>query len=217
MAITDKLVSKEEFHSYCEGKSICIIGNSNRTLDEKNRGTGEFVDSHDIVMRMNHVYSNEERAPFIGTKTDVWMMAVNPKLCDELSPRFPDRKYIFTPSWRGFTRRFSIPKKFAHQTYCSGPDFFQEHVNRLIKVWKNDFNGEGRELFTTSSGCKTITYFLEEVPYGSLTLMGVDFFKRPDIGKKRIGNWPKERGRPDVEKYFLKKLFKKAKNFKRIK
>ena len=74
------------------------------------------------------------------------------KLCDELSPRFPDRKYIFTPSWRGFTRRFSIPKKFAHQTYCSGPDFFQEHVNRLIKVWKKDFNGEGRELFTTSSG-----------------------------------------------------------------
>ena len=69
-----------------------------------------------------------------------------------------------------------VTKKFAHQTYCSGPDFFQEHVNRLIKVWKKDFKEKINVVLGDEWYAGNISYHMEGRPVwlGEINQKNVD-------------------------------------------
>ena len=59
----------EGIKKYCEDKSIIIVGNSTSILNKK---LGDFIDSHDIVIRINHGFPRKQFVESTGKKTNIW-------------------------------------------------------------------------------------------------------------------------------------------------
>jgi len=60
----------EIFKEFIKDKSIIIVGNDSNALQQLN---GEFIDSHDIVLRFGKGLPTDKTSMYIGTKTDIWV------------------------------------------------------------------------------------------------------------------------------------------------
>lgn len=72
------------FSGRVEGKSVILVGNGSSLLDSAN---GEWIDSHDIVIRMNLGMPDmwEDHYTALGRKTDIWATARHwPQKFDEV-------------------------------------------------------------------------------------------------------------------------------------
>ena len=52
-----------------ENKNVVLVGNSVEILNYKK---GEFIDSHDVVIRMGKGLPREKHLLQLGTKVDIW-------------------------------------------------------------------------------------------------------------------------------------------------
>lgn len=64
------------YRRYLRGKNVVLVGPAS-TL--RGQGLGEFIDSHDVVVRLNHAWPlPEELKPDIGSRIDVIYHNLNP-------------------------------------------------------------------------------------------------------------------------------------------
>ena len=188
------MVSKGEFHNYCKGKRIVILGNSKILLKEKK---GEFVDNHDIVLRMNMGYPETRYQEFIGKRTDVWSAAMHSRRVQEYYHYcFIDRKYTLWP-WYDKSR---MVEELKDNVYC----FSKEHYQTVSKECGS----------ILSSGCNILAYFIRNIKYKTLVIMGFDFFQTPNFNRMRI---VKAQHESDKEEIFITNLVNSVSNVEWIK
>jgi len=151
-----------EIKAYCKGKRIIIVGNSSAILKSDK---GRFIDSHDIVVRMNYAYPVKNiHVNSLGRKTDIYMAGISRTRMVEHLLSKNQLKYILrlTP--------WSDPLK-GNNVY---------HATKLeYNILKKSF-GE----FKPSSGSLTIDFFLKNIDYQLLNIIGFDFFKTSDRFRK---------------------------------
>lgn len=70
--MTDRCVNLETFAEKCTGKSVCIVGNAASIIGT---GQGEFIDSHNTVIRFSHAVHSPFPPEDAGSKTDIWVFA----------------------------------------------------------------------------------------------------------------------------------------------
>ena len=174
------MITREEFHDYCQGKSIAILGNSRILLNTKR---GELFDSHQVVLRMNMGYPKAAYQEFLGKRTDVWSAAMT----DQDKQRryhalFNERKYTLWP-WHDVSVMVSELKPNA---FAFPASFYQEIHAECGSV--------------PSTGCLILSYFLRKIDYQSLTVAGFDFFTTPNFHRSKVMS---AHHQPAREKEFL--------------
>ena len=69
------LISLNELQNFCKDKSIALVGNSSSILQ---KGYGKEIDSHDIVVRMNHgVHKMNKFFNDVGKVTTIYVCEIN--------------------------------------------------------------------------------------------------------------------------------------------
>jgi len=152
----------QTIQDYCKGKSIIIVGNSTGILKCE---YGQFIDSHQIIVRMNYAYPvNTCYSKNIGRNTHIYMAGISRAIIVEKIVSQNPVRYILrlTPCGEPLNIK---------NVYCNT----KQEYNQL----KQHF-GE----FKPSSGSLTINFFKEHIDYKSLTIIGFDFFKKAHKIKK---------------------------------
>ena len=69
------MVSLEQLKRYCAGKTIIIVGNSSKIL---NNNHGKLIDNYDIVVRINkgYLYRHNIYSDKIGNKTNILSIGI---------------------------------------------------------------------------------------------------------------------------------------------
>ena len=168
------MISKKEFDNYCTNKSIVVVGNSRKILEKEN---GEFIDSHDIVLRFNRGLP-EGYEKHIGTKTDIWAINGRKKETQKiLHLKFQDRKYTL---WT-FYKIGRLNPTLKYNTYHIPLDFYFktcQDLNPTVEIIKKDLffkdNMKGKR---PTSGCVALYYLIKNIQYKSITVTGFDFLQ----------------------------------------
>lgn len=139
----------------CKNKTIIIVGNASSIL---NYNHGRFIDSHQIVVRMNYALPiNNKFSKSIGSKTDIYSVGISrAKVVNEIINK-SNIKYVLRMSPWG--------------EVINGNNVFNNDKESYYKV-KSNF-GE----FKPTTGCLTVNFFKEHIDFKSLTLIGFDFFR----------------------------------------
>jgi len=171
------MVSKDEFHSYCQGKNIIVVGNGDTLLNEEN---GEFIDSHEIVLRMNKGYPREEFKKHVGSKTHIWSLSKGEQSFVNYWKYYTDIDYAINPWAHKTFRRINFLPTF---------NFPFTNFYEIYKIYhpeeERDINTFVKDLFTNisiedplpSTGCLILNYFIGNVDFQSLTIIGFDFLR----------------------------------------
>lgn len=160
---------------YCNNKTIAIIGNSSKILSNR---FGKAIDSHDIVVRINHAPKFIKQYPdSVGSKTDMMSYGLT---------RLEQAKHISDickPNYNLFLIRCNGEIKDYSVYHC-----FKNPVHGTIEEYrelKKHFN-----LFKPSTGAVTINYFINNINFNKLDLYGFDFFKSSSkISKNEFGSY----------------------------
>lgn len=182
----------EDIKEYCKGKSIIIVGNSSNIL---NKNQGNFIDSHDIVVRINYAIPIRRNLKNdTGIKTNIYIAGISKskrvlKLIENIK-----LDYILRLSPYG--------EKIVQS------NVYQDSIKNYNQV-KQEFNA-----YKPSSGCLAINFFCKHINFKSLTLIGFDFFNnssRPNIFKSYLY---KDHDPMYEKKYIISKLNNKVKLIK---
>jgi len=181
------MVEIKKLHNYCEDKTIIFVGNSRVLLDKQN---GDFIDSHDIVLRFNGGYSSASLKKYIGEKTDIWSVAmrvpVRLSLCHKL---FKGRKYTIWPSYHKWIFTSPSASPFLKQVESTLLKIPIKHYFKVYVKYQEDKYISEKELIELSvkdmplpgikptSGSVLLHYFTKYIKYKTINLIGFDFLK----------------------------------------
>ena len=90
------MASLEEIKEFCKGKSIIIVGNSSRLLNERH---GKLIDSYDIVVRINKGYFHRQNfySDKIGNKTTILSLGLKSATMSANVIQANTVKYLISP------------------------------------------------------------------------------------------------------------------------
>jgi hypothetical protein len=138
-------LSRKVFIETLNGKSCAVVGSSSNLIGSN---YGSFIDSHQIVFRINDAPVEEQYARDIGNKVNVWFITsnkVNPNNLDfKLSPRCDDKFFMIVAHHRELNKSFS------------------KYYNRIV-LWRYPeiialSEGSADRIGELSSGLKAIYY-----------------------------------------------------------
>jgi hypothetical protein len=151
----------EKFVEYFEGKTIALVGSAGSLL---NSTYGEFIDKHDIVVRINRGVPYEQYKLHAGSRTDVWSYGMGER--DDLRKKAHlatlDRKYSMYP-W--------FDSKWV-------PNYLRELENNIILPKKFSIDASkqcGNQPATT--GVDTLHFLATGTKYKSISIFGIDCYK----------------------------------------
>lgn len=173
---------KDEFKKYCSGKNIVIVGNSSSLL---NKESCQFIDGHDIVIRINNAYPiKSEYYKNIGKRTDVYCISIARTDIAQYKLKGNQFKYILRLNF--FT-----------------PDIGNQNI-----VYGDI--GEYRELkskfdkFKPSTGSILINFFKNNIDFKHLNLIGFNFFENESgFRQNKFGSFLYKEHSRELEKKFI--------------
>jgi glycosyl transferase family 2/glycosyl transferase family 29 (putative sialyltransferase) len=162
---------KRELEHFLKNKKIILVGNSSELLKEE---MGGYIDSFDIVVRMNHGIPSKNNSTLIkniGKKTDIWICAFNNKdvQLSDYNSILEKPKYIFR-----FNDDTIIHDKLK-------PLFTSVFLDNFIDFRKS--LGIDRKNHP-STGVVAIYCFLEYFRQEQITIIGYDSFKLNNFYEK---------------------------------
>lgn len=153
-----------------ENKNVVLVGNSIEIL---NYNKGEFIDSHDIVIRMGKGIPRERHYRNIGVRTDIWatgflraaQMAERPNL--QNVPKLLNRTRI------NLNTAKEVDKSLIGEFHTMFTDA------ELLELY-DEFGYENNALLgRPSNGFITLLWLIKKAwVWKSLTLVGFDFFAK---------------------------------------
>jgi hypothetical protein len=177
------MISKEEFDNYCNDKTLIMVGNGNSLIEKNEEGnykiTGDFVDSHDIVLRFNAARPGVFKT-VIGSRTDIWSTNRHHK---KNHFAFPDKKYVVFPCLV-----LDIEPEVEPITYQIPSDLILEvaqDYNPDKNVTKENLMHTNKKWPTT--GLILFYYFIKHIRYKSITMVGFDFLQKKTFYYKNTG------------------------------
>jgi hypothetical protein len=153
----------EEIQNYCKGKRIIVIGNSSSIFGSKK---GKFIDSHDIIVRMNYALPIKEKwTSDIGSRTDIYSVGIS-------SSKIVKNILTCTNNLKTVLRLTPYSDKI------NSPITYHYSKSEYTKI-KERFGK-----FKPSTGCTTISFFKDHIDYKLLNILGFDFFQTSHSSKK---------------------------------
>lgn len=111
------------YKSFLKGKTVVLVGPANTIRGKK---LGEFIDSHDVVVRLNHAWPlPEEAKEDIGSRTDIIYHNLNPL-------RAPRRKHLRQMHEAGVKWIVSTHPRNRKHKRRARPIHFQKRVNKRL-------------------------------------------------------------------------------------
>jgi len=174
-----------EFLKWTNGKSIILVGNS---VEMMNHDNAEFIDSHDIVVRMGKALeTTKQEQKAVGKKIDIWMTGGFRQWMikqDYNRRKLENVQILFNRS------RLDMRAPFKHSDKIS--PVINMFTDRQIIDINNHYGIDSfdRNARRLSGGLWTMLFFCEKVPnYKSLTMIGYDFFSKQTTNL-RGGTYP---------------------------
>lgn len=148
-------------------KSVVLVGNS---VEMMQHNYGDFIDSHDIVVRLGRGHKTEGHEKSLGTKVDAWGTG----FLREPLHRVPDLKNI--PILLNRNRiSISKPRKHKMNKDLVTEVFSDKELLALDKEYHFDRKNNER----MSNGLVILLYFLKkETSWKEFTLIGFDGFTK---------------------------------------
>lgn len=180
------MIPLHDIQALCAGKSVAIVGNSARLLDQTH---GPRIDASDVVVRMNHGYPRAHTRPATGSRTDIWACSFNNKPLQARELPLFDPVYVL-----------SLPADKRHIHDALRPRLHldaPEHVRELRETLGGNW---------PSTGALAVHFFLDTVNVcGSITLFGYDHFQTPNFfqTRKRANH---DRHSPQAERRYVEDL-----------
>jgi len=161
------MVSLEEIKDFCKGKSIIIVGNSSRIL---NQSYGKLIDNYDIVVRINKGYLHRQNlySDKIGNKTTILSLGLKSARLAANVIQSNTVKYLMSPII--YSERLD---------YSNVYDVQENTYNDL----KNSLGG-----FKPSTGISTYNFFNRHIDFNKLDLIGFDFFESSIKQRNQLGH-----------------------------
>ena len=161
------MLSLEEIKEFCKGKSIIIVGNSSRLLNERH---GKLIDSYDIVVRINkgYFYRQNFYSDKIGNKTTILSLGLKSATMSANVIQANTVKYLISPIIHS-----------ERLDYANVYDVQENTYNDL----KNSLGG-----FKPSTGISTYNFFNRHTNFNKLDLIGFDFFESSARQRNQLGH-----------------------------
>tara|TARA_R110002094_G_scaffold25336_6_gene37686 strand:+ start:1050 stop:1583 length:534 start_codon:yes stop_codon:yes gene_type:complete len=161
------MLSLEEIKEFCKGKSIIIVGNSSRLLNERH---GKLIDSYDIVVRINkgYFYRQNFYSDKIGNKTTILSLGLKSATMSANVIQANTVKYLISPIIHS-----------ERLDYANVYDVQENTYNDL----KNSLGG-----FKPSTGISTYNFFNRYINFNKLDLIGFDFFESSARQRNQLGH-----------------------------
>ena len=161
------MVSLEELKNYCEGKTIIIVGNSSKIL---NNNHGRLIDKYDIVIRINKGYLHRQNiySDKIGNKTNILSIGIQSANFAAKVIQSNTVNYILSPII--YSEKLEYPNVY---------DVEKNVYNEL----KNKLGG-----FKPSTGISTYNFFNMNMNFERLDLIGFDFFESSVKQRNQLGH-----------------------------
>ena len=156
-------LSRKIFIETVSGKSCAVVGSSSNLLESN---YGSFIDSHDIVFRMNDAPVEEQYAKDIGSKTNIWFInvpSVSPNNKDfKLDPRYGNQFFMISANHPELAKSFS------------------EYYNQIV-LWRTSeiealSKGSRDEIENISCGLKALYFAMSLCQEVNVFGFGVDKF-----------------------------------------
>tara|TARA_Y100000385_G_C13100342_1_gene644130 strand:- start:852 stop:1418 length:567 start_codon:yes stop_codon:yes gene_type:complete len=145
-----------QIKSYCNNKSIIIIGNSSSVL---HKDYFNFISEHDVIVRMNWaVPVKKEYIHRIGERTDMYAVSISSSIVSERLIKSSHAKFALRLTPNGETINNPI-------CYTETRDSYREI--------SSEFTG-----YKPSTGSLVIKFFKDHIDYSKLSIIGYDFFNK---------------------------------------
>ena len=167
------MISLDEIKAYCKDKTICLVGNGGGATEGFQGG---YIDSHDIVIRINGGVPILDLKEHMGEKFSLWVYSAVPHKIG----RITDLDKKFNPDYilRIRCKINFLHKYLYHKTYfqsghggrggeCQDDDDFKHIVSIL-----------GKE---PTTGCQAFHFLKRNIPYRKLSVVGFDFFETDNL------------------------------------
>jgi hypothetical protein len=154
---------------FCDNKKIAIVGNSSRIL---NHNYGDIIDSHDVVVRINHAPKYIAKYPKnVGTKTTIMSYGLSRlDLAKEISNKCNPQYNLFLIRCNGEIKDYKPYSLFKNPFHGDIEEY---------RILKSNFAE-----FKPSTGIVTINYFVNNINFSKLNLFGFDFFTTSSTFRK---------------------------------
>ena len=174
----------EQILEILENKNVILVGNS---IEIMNYEKGEFIDSHDVVIRMGRGAVTRARELHIGKKIDIWATGF---LRAEQGSRQPHLKTV--PKLLNRTRINLRGAKNLDKSLDF--DFHTMFSDEELLALYEEFGYEDNAVLgRPSNGFITLLWLIKKAwVWKSLTLIGFDFFakKAPmKVGAAHPNSW----------------------------
>ena len=164
------MVSAEHIIGILKDKNVVLVGNSIEIL---NYEKGEFIDSHDVVIRMGKGVPRSHHYNAIGKRTDIWasgflraeQISARPGM--ETVPKLLNRTRIH------LTEPRELPEELKDQFHTMWTD------EELLELYKEFGYVDSEVLGRPSNGFITLLWLIKKAwVWKSLTIVGFDFFAK---------------------------------------
>lgn len=181
-----------DFGKYCDNKTIAIIGNSSKLLNNK---FGKIIDGHDIVVRMNHAPKfSKAYATSVGAKTDIISYGLSRlDIAKQISNMCNPLYNLFLIRCNGPIKDPSVYNGFKNPIHGTIEEY---------KELKEKFNS-----FKPSTGAVTINFFIKNTNFKKINLYGFDFFNSSSkITKNEFGSYNYKDHDPLLERDYINSI-----------
>ena len=162
------MASAKDILSILENKKVVLVGNSVEILNYKK---GEFIDSHDVVIRMGRGVPRPRHYEAIGKRTDLWATGF---LRAEQMIKRPELKEV--PKLLNRTR-INLLTARALEVDAEFHTMFTD--NELLDLYEEFGYVNNETLGRPSNGFIVLLWLIKKAwVWKSLTLVGFDFFAK---------------------------------------
>ncbi len=182
----------EQILEILENKNVILVGNS---IEIMNYEKGEFIDSHDVVIRMGRGAVTRARELHIGKKIDIWATGF---LRAEQGSRQPHLKTV--PKLLNRTRiNLRGAKNLDKSLDFDFHTMFSD--DELLDIYDEFGYEDNAVLGRPSNGFITLLWLIKKAwVWKSLTLIGFDFFAKKApirVGAAHPNSWHMPRNSVD--------------------
>ncbi len=163
-----------EYHEYLRGKRVVLVCPAGYLADE---GKGPEIDGHDVVIRANS-YESQEVHPSYGTRTDV-LYATLGKCMERAAEKL---EMLTVKDLEGYkacgVQWLLVRKRDDYKRVRRLGAVIDSMFSTVIDEGQVHLEAEmvGRCGRTPSAGAFALAHLLQ-APYGSLTILGMDFYR----------------------------------------
>ena len=162
------MASAKDILSILENKNVVLVGNSVEILNYKK---GEFIDSHDVVIRMGRGVPRPRHYEAIGKRTDLWATGF---LRAEQMIKRPELKEV--PKLLNRTR-INLLTARSLEVDAEFHTMFTD--NELLDLYEEFGYVNNETLGRPSNGFIVLLWLIKKAwVWKSLTLVGFDFFAK---------------------------------------